>query len=874
MRRDKKDEDNGDVTVFTNLEKSAVLQEARQVFNENAVNPRKCVHVLTKLLYIIAQGEPIGTREATETFFAITKLFQSKDITLRRMVYLSIKELSTIAEDVIIVTSSLTKDMTAKEDLYRANAIRALCKITDSTMLQGIERYLKTAIVDKNPTVASAALVSSVALLKDNFDVVKRWVNEIQEALQSKSNMVQYHALGLLYHLKQKDKLAVSKLLSSLMKGSLRSPHAYCLLIRYASQALDDGDEQSMKMLFDFLEQCLRHKSEMVVYEAARAICSLSGATARELTPAISVLQMFLSSPKPTLRFAAVRSLNKVALTRPLAVTSCNLDMENLITDSNRSIATLAITTLLKTGSEGSIERLMKQISSFMSEISDEFKIVVIDAIRSLCLKFPSKQAVMMGFLSGVLRDEGGYEYKKAIVDTISGIIAEIPEAKETGLSHLSEFIEDCEYTNLSTRVLALLGRLGPLSKTPSKYIRHIYNRIILENATVRAAAVSALAKFGAQSEKLLPSILILLSRCLEDQDDEVRDRATLALTLLKGDPAVARRFVLDDVMVSMAGLERALQEYIRSPADVPFNIKTVPIVTNVTPEAVAKKTTAEVLAAPAKAKPEVNSQEVTATRLAAIPAINALGGLFKSSKPHPLTEAETEYVVTCTKHTFNSHVVLQYDVTNTLNDQFLEHVSVDLAVDGAFVLERVIPIEKLPYGTPSQIYAVLRGPEEGGSVTGVVTNTLKFIVKDCDPNTGEPDEEGYEDSYLIEDLELTTADFMLPHNVTGEFEQAWEAAGDEGQVEETFALSSMKSLEEAVSRVIGFLGMFPCKKSDVVAKGKNTHTLLVSGIFKGGDQVLARAQLAFEPSTGVAMQLTVRSPNPATSEIICAAIA
>lgn len=48
------------------------------------------------------------------------------------MVYLVIKELSTIAEDVIMVTSSLTKDMNAKSDvIYRANAIRALCKITD-----------------------------------------------------------------------------------------------------------------------------------------------------------------------------------------------------------------------------------------------------------------------------------------------------------------------------------------------------------------------------------------------------------------------------------------------------------------------------------------------------------------------------------------------------------------------------------------------------------------------------------------------------------------------------------------------------------------------------------------------------------------------
>jgi len=40
--------------------------------------------------------------------------------------------------------------------------------------------------------------------------------------------------------------------------------------------------------------------------------------------------------------------LNKVAMAQPMSVTTCNLDLENLITDVNRSIATLAITTLLK----------------------------------------------------------------------------------------------------------------------------------------------------------------------------------------------------------------------------------------------------------------------------------------------------------------------------------------------------------------------------------------------------------------------------------------------------------------------------------------------------------------------------------------------
>lgn len=75
----------------------------------------------------------------------------------------------------------------------------------------------------------------------------------------------------------------------------------------------------------------------------------------------------------------------------------------------------------------------MKQITGFMNEISDEFKIIVIDAIRSLCLKFPAKQSLMLTFLSNVLRDEGGYEYKRAIVEAIFDIIYHIPESKEFG---------------------------------------------------------------------------------------------------------------------------------------------------------------------------------------------------------------------------------------------------------------------------------------------------------------------------------------------------------------------------------------------------------------------------------------------------------
>ena len=58
------------------------------------------------------------------------------------MVYLAIKELATTAEDVIMVTSSIMKDMQPNSEvIYRPNAIRALCRIIDVRTLRFVTVY-------------------------------------------------------------------------------------------------------------------------------------------------------------------------------------------------------------------------------------------------------------------------------------------------------------------------------------------------------------------------------------------------------------------------------------------------------------------------------------------------------------------------------------------------------------------------------------------------------------------------------------------------------------------------------------------------------------------------------------------------------------
>ncbi|KAJ6520303.1 coatomer subunit gamma [Mycena sanguinolenta] len=921
MAFSKKEDESGLSSYYNN--KTTIIQEAR-VFNESPISPRKCRALLTRIVYLLYVGETFSTQESTTLFFGTTKLFQHKDSALRQAVYMAIKELATTAEDVIMVTSSIMKDMQPNSEvIYRPNAIRALCRIIDPSMAQGVERFFKAAIVDKNPSISSAALVSAYHLFPHAKDVVKRWVNEAQEAVNAKSqgyfgsvstsssffgggssqssaqtvpsssNITQYHALGLLYLIRQQDRMAVTKMIQQLGGGksgagtTLKNAMALCMLIRYAAKVMEE-DPNVQRQMVELLEGWLRHKSDMVNFEAARVICELKNVTAAQLTKSIAVMQLFLSSPKPVLKFAATRTLAALALSHPASVATCNVDLENLITDPNRSVATYAITTLLKTGNEASVDRLIKQITGFMAEISDEFKVIIVEAIRSLCLKFPAKHAAMLTFLSGVLRDEGGYDFKRAVVEAIFDMIKFIGECKEQALSHLCEFIEDCEFTKLSVRILHLLGIEGPKSSQPARYIRFIYNRVVLENAPVRAAAVASLAKFGVNSTdlKLNNSISVLLNRCLDDVDDEVRDRAAMYLKVFKTQTLV-QPYIKEDSVLSLAALEAKLVSYVKDGAAAaqPFDVSTIPKISRAQAAAEsARPSTLDTIGVPAAKKTSsspppptaAETQSAYAETLASVQAFADYGSVLNSSaKPLPLTESETEYQVTCVKHIFKEHVVFQFNVSNTLPDTVLEQVTMAMQTeDAGLTQDFVLPITSLSAATsPGIAYVSFTRDEPEDYATATFQCTLQFVSKELDPSTGEPEAEGYEDEYQIEEVELSAGgDYIVPSYAA--FGAEWDRLKAAPSVTETFGLgASVESLKAACDSIIEVLNMEPLGGTEVPTSS-SVHTLQLSGlVIGGGGKVLARCRMTFSQGVGVTLELGVRAEKQDVCQLVVSAV-
>ncbi len=762
--------------------------------------------------------------------------------------------------------------------MFKANAIRALSKVIDPSMVTAVERFLKQAIVDREHNVASSAIVSAFHFWSDNRDNIKRWLAEIQQALNSASikSITQYHALGLLYLIKQDDRMALTKLVQQIHKSSANPLTVYLFLRIYAQLLV--SDPMTCVNPID-LKPYLRQsgpKGEIVGLEAARIICERSSDVyAADVEYTINALQVFLGSNKATVRFSALRILNDLASKCPQKVATCNQDIESLITHPNRNIATLAITALLKTGDENAVDRLIKQIGGYIGEISDEFKIIVVDAVRALCLKFPTKYEGMLDFLGNVLRDEGAFEYKQATVDAICETIEAIPAANEAALVHLCEFIEDSEYPTLTAQILYLLGTLGPKTKQPSKLIRYIYNRLVLEDAEVRVAAVGALTKFALEQPSLKPSIISILKRSLNDPDDDVRDRAIISLKGMES----ASPFLSGHKVPDLAELEQKLLEYTASKEfySEPFSLAGLPLFSEQEVFREAKKARFDQLVPTAVASPNESPETMAAserqssmlhTQISNVEEFLSYGPVFKSSTPIALTDSSAEYTVFVRKHLFVSNkLVLEFIVTNTVPSVLLGNVSVICASSLHQIAS--VPISSLVHNQSGSCYLAF---DLGQCTDETFECSLNFRSQECDPDTLAPLEDGYIDRYPIDGVEFGLGDHVKAREVY-DFMADWESFSKE--IIQTFALGSLSSIPEAIQALLDLYGLPATSGSALYDPRSPIHTLLLCGELNAHGKFAIRSRMAMSrvSSPGVSLELAVRADDDSTTAAIIEAL-
>lgn len=136
--------------------------------------------------------------------------------------------------------------------------------------------------------------------------------------------------------------------------------------------------------------------------------------------------------------------------------------------------------------------------------------------------------------------------------------------------------------------------------------------------------------------------------------------------------------------------------------------------------------------------------------------------------------------------------------MSNTLTDTVLENVAVVMSPseDTGLTEEFIIPLPSLTAVTsPGIVYVAFARDAPETYAMGSFGCMLKFVTKELDPSTGEPEEEGYPDEYPLDELELSAGgDYIVPSYAT--FGSEWDRLRTGPSATETFALSAMESIK------------------------------------------------------------------------------
>ena len=730
-----------------------------------------------------------------------------------------------------------------------------------------VERLLKTAISSQNSEIASSAMICTLFMVFKGFNVAKSWVSEISEKLTAsigQESLLTFHTLLLLKQIKTNDKLFLIKIYSKLGESySYKSQFAKCQLIRYVSEMLRKEDlTKDVTAHFNaFLEKSMYSIEDSIKIEACRAVLNANKTKESLQKAAIGVLCEFLNSNNNITLFAVLKTLNaNISRFSSTIAIDIFLEIEKIIenNDINSSIKALALAIFLKISKGLSDYRLEKMFKTFIEQyptFKDEFKRDVVIISKEISRENTQKSKLYYTFFCELFKLNANAATKLEIFDALVWFIYNSNELKLQTLLFLAEFIADCQYEVVKVRILNLLGKECQLCAQPGKLIRHVVNQINLETPMVRASAISALAEIACKDKSQRKTVMKYVMRCFNDSDSEVRERAFFYYKALKEvdedvKSGVARYLFNNNTVKGGNGnvdvdvlqsVLKAEKESLLKAKDISSELSSMlnnpEYVSNILlknkthtkqSDHIVNNTTQM-----NNAQHKMNSSSLDETNSDdgyKRTMFNKVYGSPKITTNYTrLTDQTAEYLTSYRKIIHDKVVVLDFEISNTIELQVINKVSIDIdeleSTGFDFTKTEIIDIDSLSTNQKGHLYLKLLKDDNSIYSTCSFKATLKFDLQELDVK-GNAHGIAVKEQYKIDKVvDVSYADYFAKNQKVNlmNFGDVWKVAENSGclRKEEKISLpyNSIRNAGKAISEIIGLTPVNDVDKVDSNAK-------------------------------------------------------
>ena len=853
----KKKKDNIETEKFHNLTKQDLILES-SCFNERNFDARKCQLVLTKLIHLFNRGEKFTDDETSSLFFSITKLFQSEDKTLKRLLYLSIKYMKD-TPSLCMITNCITKDIKSNIPNIKANAIRVLPLILESQNDIQLERTLKIALCYKNEIVVESALLASLEIYRVKPEVIKKCMEEMQTIVLSKNKgNSHYKAFLLLQEFKKNDEISFLKLLQEMIKKiTYYNDITKMYLIRaigriFIKKTITMDDKTTEKFKY-FLKSYINDDNHLLFLEVAQVLCSIQSIDNLTLVPVVERLMNGLEVANEIEKFGILEILkNLVQDSSRLSLFSETKVFHDLLNETNKNIPALVIGILIKITNISEIKEFLKKIYNFLDDLPSSLQ----EEVIKNCLYFTQKSTdtieLVFKFLKDCLKEKGELDFKLSIVDVCKNLLSSFNEKNEEILEYFAEYIEDSYHDKLTLSILEIFSQFLPQSYKPKYYLKFLVNRLSLSSSVVRAATITCLGNIALKTEILKNEIILLFENLKNDGfEEEVRERCYFYLDLLEGD---SKESVVNDPGIEKEFSEELIDSLI-SKLEVNFkenNFDTSFIDFNSLRKKEKKGKDKKKIACDIK-KGSLNefkgvNDEIDDETLEFIEKekyFENFGELLITTKFTKISDEDAEFFVQVRKHIFTSNVSLEFKIMNNSENE-IKNLKIDLEFDKEDGLDQISSFSQdliLPNNFGKSF---VNFEKEHLLINQEFNGVLIFevIIKEDEEIVNQ-----YEDEFPLDPFEVKTKDFFKPFPFVVKKKDFMSLLKNFKNVEsqkQNYQLD-FETINTAIDELDKIFGVSICEDSLDVDLDKNFHELYLMGLFNNCDKVLIQAKIGFD---------------------------
>lgn len=462
-------------TVLISYAKSAAstADELRALMESN--DDKDKIEAVKSLILMLISGEKLA---ANTMMHIIRYCINTRNKQLKKLLYVyweivkKYDENGKLKTEMILVCNAIRNDLVHPNEFVRGSTLRFLCKLKEVELIEPLIPAIKDNLEHRVAYVRRNAVLCIYSMYKAFPDLLPDAPEDVETFLKSESDSsARRNGFLMLF---QCDTARAMDYLAENEESITKFGDGFQLVVLELVRKVCREDITQKSRFIMTVYNLLNNDSHAVSYEAAWTLVSLSSA-ATAVRAAAGTYARLLNSNRSdnNIKLIILDRLSKLAMQHKKLVQEHTMDISRALSSPNMDICKKTMEIVLGLVSAKNVDEVVLLLRKELMKTQDSsvdnsgrYRQLLVRAIHSVAVRFPSVAKAVVPVLLEFLSSEGGLE----VILFIREIMKEYVDLQESILEQLSVSISVVKNASV---MRAILWIFGEYSSTESLILRN-----------------------------------------------------------------------------------------------------------------------------------------------------------------------------------------------------------------------------------------------------------------------------------------------------------------------------------------------------------------------------------------------------------------